>query len=298
MQDDLEELDNDPVFQRVRAARPPLPATVLAATCARLPVRRRSAAATLASATVVAMLATTVVVWTHSRGDDVDPPPVLGLERPQAPTPAPPDAAPSPPPPAWSDLRAVLVELDTKYGDALRRCMKRRRTSVFVIASRAHGRNSATYWYPAGEGIKAEETCLAQTVAAMELPPIPAGTRIQFRMKLDAPAAKSLPSFGVWNDPQQAFATALAPHNDELRACLPKNGSNVVPVVYENDMPHHPDLALSCNDEGSADEDADDKCGQLPPGYACLTRIVRALELPRLPAPLHSVGVRYRVPPK
>jgi hypothetical protein len=260
--------DDDPLFARVRAARPNAPVALERDVIAKLarPSRRP-----VIVGTVVAIAAVVCIVLLLRGGDDrreiIDAGVVVThVDAPSKPA-APDDAAPKPPKPKrldWTDLPAVWAKIELAH----RKCAIGFSLKVLRIQRTKGGPHFTT---PSGP--LPPKGC--QDLRDMDIPDMLDGL-----VELDlvmTPAKVSPPH--EWTDPLATIHKTLAPL--DLAGCV--DGSTIPLVVIDRTHQQNPRISLRPTEHPNASQ------------RACMMKLLAIAPLPPLPPFLLSITVEYQI---
>lgn len=217
--------DADPIDELVREARPGAPPRLAPAVIARVAARRNLRRAAIAASAVLAAAAL-LLVWVQREPKPVAPPAPATHERaagPPAPAPPTPPAPPAAAPPDWSDMPALLAEVEAAQRAAIARCVPASRApqmATFRIERGPDGKvqTMLVIHHSLGYlGYSDEERCLQKVAAALALPPLPDGlTSVAFTLAPPSAAATTT----TWRDPVRTGQELLAPARSRLDTCV------------------------------------------------------------------------------
>ena len=286
--------DHDPIDDVVRAARPSAPARLAPAIAARMASRRNVRRAAIA-ATAVLAAAAAVLLWMQHSPERPGPGPIAAatgaplvrdasVGSSAAP---PPDAAPA----GWSDMPALLAELERTHHAAIARCVPAARVTVmatFRIARQPDGtsRTDLVIHHSLGYlGYSDEERCLQRVATAIDLPPLPEAIwSIAFTL---APPATSAATT-TWSDPLDASGALLATVRPQIETCVlnarvPRPQRAV--AVFEPSGGPYRGPATSARARIVLDNRSPNAMRK------CVARIARALDVPVLPEHIDQIIV-------
>ncbi|HEX7704227.1 MAG TPA: hypothetical protein VF403_25970, partial [Kofleriaceae bacterium] len=213
--------DDDPIDELLRAARPAAPPRLASAVAAKLAARRRARITALTGGAVVLVAAAILVVTMRPPSDaesvkpsELAPPPLKSAGGGRDAAPSPSDAAPWTP--SWTDLSALVADLERTHHAAIAACVpaaRRRGLANFRIERAPDGTGALQPYliihHSLGYlGYSAEERCLADVGLKMIVPPLPdALIGVAFTLDDSVTVTPSSP----WQDPVLTGMDAIAP---------------------------------------------------------------------------------------
>ncbi len=269
-------LDHDPLFARVRRARPSAPAGFAEELLQRDRSDRRAARFAASAGVALVCAAVACIVWmAHETGEDDRV--VVPVHEPSAPA-----VDPAPVLLGWNDLHALWKAIRREYLGVLQSCGGDGLARL-EITRRPDGSARATYGQPSYPSPTRVDDCHAFVTAAMVLPPMPEQlTAVTFTLDATVNDATSKD----WIDPIATFEKAVPVR--AMRACLPPDrGHMIFHIELVHDSEPHTRLSLRLEPSSmTTDSDAQ---------LACLLRLIPQRELP-LPPSWPVDYVRIRVP--
>lgn len=274
---------DDPIDERVRAARPVAPAGLAPAVAARIAARRSLRNAAIGAGTLLAAAAV-VLVWLHGGRDaPTAPRPAITLHL-DAGTVLPVDAATL----GWSDMPRMLAERERAHDKEITACLagrSARELATFRIERRPDG-SSWTHLvihHSLGYlGYSSEERCLQRLESALAMPALPDGLlAVAFTL---APAPE--PTDDRWRDPLQTARSLLEPVRERIDACARGGVLAGALAVFEPDGGPY-----RHGTRGGARARIVLADGTPAAVRRCVADIARALEVPPLPADVDQIEV-------
>jgi stage V sporulation protein SpoVS len=215
-------LEDDSLDELVRAARPAAPSRLAGAVVAALAARRRARLTAIGiGAVVLASAAVLIVTMRPPSGT------VAAVPATHEPAGGGRDAAPAisdARTPSWTDLPALIADLETTHHDAIAACVpaaRRHGLANFRLERAPDGSGAAKPYliihHSLGYlGYSAEERCLADVGLKMIVPPLPEAL-VGIAFTLDDVVTVAPGS--AWQDPVRTGMDAVAPVRARLAAC-------------------------------------------------------------------------------
>jgi hypothetical protein len=198
--------------------------------------------------------------------------------------------------PSWTDARDVLSVAQAPLDDELRGCVKGKLPKTISVIL-ARGKTGTTASMPlygvGGRGISPEEACLGAVVARLAFPALPAEIDqllLGLTIRRDtAPTPAPEKAFEAWKDLATAVATLI---DDPMRATLAACDARARTVRIVVDRRTRVWLPAWQFHSPKGD-------GTTPPAEkrvkACMTKAIRGLTAPALPAALGELHLAIRV---